>query len=256
MSNAVYANGETAKPLSSNIVDEQTSNLSSSRDHHVEKIINGHYQEAKSGLTEAEAHADRSVVIRDGSYVKAGVFQPTDIVTVNGMQMPYEAAVGHGFIDANDPNVTPEVRPQEAPESPSEQPTAVSDLNLFNMQVEAAMGDNTDSVMSTFESDIITNGELSDEGLQFAQNNLGMNPEVIDKMYTDITVAGSQVLGGFLEVGDGLGAERLEWAADKAWNGTQAEQRTLRKMWIDAAKGKLTQESATHIFDELYSEYE
>jgi hypothetical protein len=116
--------------------------------------------------------------------------------------------------------------------------------------------DDTPAVMDTFTKDIVTFGDLSDEGFAFAQSKLGMNEQAVRSIYSEMQEVGGSVLSDFLEVGDGLGADRIDFLVDRAEYGTRQEQEIVRSLWVKAATGKLTREAAAKAFDKLYQPYE
>lgn len=107
-----------------------------------------------------------------------------------------------------------------------------------------------------FAKDIVTFGDLSEEGFAFAQTRLGMSEQVVRSIYAEMQEAGGQVMSDFMEVGGGLGADRIDFLVDRAEYGTRQEQEIVRGLWVKAATGKLTRAAATQAFDKLYAPYE
>lgn len=257
MTNAIDANG--------NIVSN-TSNLAptndlraTGRDVQAEKVADGRYSKVSTYINDDEANNNPNVITRDGSrqHVSGG-YRPDDIVRVGGMDMQYETAVSLGLIQG-DTVTTPQERfmadsennPNEAPADP--RPPAAQ---LLEAQIELAMGDAAPAVLDTFAKDIVTYGDLSEEGFAFAQSRLGMSEQAVRSIYSEMQEAGGEVLSDFMEVGDGLGAERIEFLVDRSEFGTRQEQEIVRGLWIKAATGKLTREAATKAFDKLYAPYD
>jgi hypothetical protein len=63
------------------------------------------------------------------------------------------------------------------------------------------------------------------------------------------------VLADFMEVGDGLGTDRLDFLIDLAEGGIRQEQEIVRSLWIKAARAMLSRAEATRAFDPLYQPY-
>lgn len=83
-----------------------------------------------------------------------------------------------------------------------------------------------------------------------------MSEQSVQEIFSDMQDTGSQIMSEFMETGDGLGEERIEFLTDKAWNGTQKEQAIVRNLWFMAATGKLSREDASEAFDFLVAPYE
>ncbi len=67
---------------------------------------------------------------------------------------------------------------------------------------------------------------------------------------------GGQVMSQYLETGDGLGIDRIEFLVDLAEAGTRNQQATVRNIWFKAATGQLTREQAIEAFDHLWGPYD
>ena len=82
-----------------------------------------------------------------------------------------------------------------------------------------------------------------------------MNEQAVRSIYAEMQEAGGEVMSDFMEVGDGLGADRMEFLVDRAEYGTRQEQEIVRSLWVKAATGKLTRAAAAQAFDRLYKPY-
>lgn len=236
----------------------------SARDVDAEKISQGHFARASTRISDNEAMNNMRVVIRDGSrqYVN-GDYKPTDLVNIEGMEVPYETAVSLGLIQGNtfasqpEPKATqgqPQDTPQEATSKAIDAPLQGADL--LKAQLELAVGDNASAVLDTFGEDIVSTGGISEAGYQYAQEKLGMNERSANALYEDMLETGSQTMASFMEHGDALGMERMSFLVDLAENGTNEEQAIVRNLWFQAATGKLTKASASDAFNYLYAPYE
>lgn len=257
MTNAIDAMGNIVTHTSHIVGNDEL--RSTSRDVQAEKIADGRYTKATTHVSDEEANNNPNIVMRDGSRQYAsGGHKPDDIVRVGGMDMTYEMAVSMGLLEGEH-GVTPqehfaadsENNPNDAPADP--RPPAAQ---LLEAQIELAMGDAAPAVLDTFAKDIVTFGDVSEEGYHFAQTRLGMDEQAVRSIYSEMQEVGGDVLSDFMEVGDGLGAERLEFLVDRAEFGTRQEQEIVRGLWVKAATGKLTREEATKAFDKLYAPYD
>lgn len=232
---------------------------STSRDVQAEKIAEGRYAKETPYISDNDANNNPNVIMRDGSrqHVSGG-YRPDDLVRVGGMDMTYEIAVSLGLIKG-DAMVSPQERfaadsentPEETPADP--RPAAAQ---LLEAQIELAMGDAAPAVLDTFAKDIVTYGDLSEEGFAFAQSRLGMSEQAVRSIYAEMQEAGGEVMSDFMEVGDGLGSDRMEFLVDRAEYGTRQEQEIVRGLWVKAATGKLTRAAAVQAFDRLYKPYD
>ncbi|MDW4548256.1 hypothetical protein R5H32_02695 [Defluviimonas sp. D31] len=227
-----------------------------------ERQANGHFARSSNYISDDDANNNIRVVTRDGSrqYVEGG-YQPTDIIKIEGMEVPYETAVSLGLIQPhNGAQGDQWAEPQEHFEQPlgaqpQEEQSALDGANLLHAQLELAVGGNADAVLATFGDDIVTNGEISEEGFRYAQDKLGMSEGSARALYDEMQESGSQTLADFMEVGDSLGMERMEFLVELAERGNRDEQAIVRNLWFQAATGKLTREGAAEAFDYLYAPY-
>lgn len=257
MTNAIDANGNTVSYTSNLAQDNEL--RGTGRDVQGEKVAAGRYNKVTSYIGDDEANNNPNVIVRDGSrqHVSGG-YQPGDIVRVGGMDMEYDMAVSLGLIQGDTVTSPQERFAADSENNPNEAPTDTRPLaaQLLEAQIELVMGDATPAVMDTFTKDIVSFGELSEEGFAFAQSKLGMNEQAVRSIYTEMQEVGGDVLSDFLEVGDGLGAERIGFLVDRAEYGTRQEQEIVRSLWVKAATGKLTRAAAAQALDKLYKPYD
>jgi len=260
MTNAVMANGNIVTQQS-NLADEGDAFVSG-RDVTAEKAAKGHFNRGTAWVSPEDMNNNPDFVVRDGMSQRAGgEYKPDDVLTFDGMEVTHEVAVQLGLIRADGSTGS---SPQEDfardfennPSEPRPQDTRPEEFQLLDMQMQVALKGDPSEVLETMGLEVAANGGLSPEGLNYAQNNLGMSPEVVQNTINELTDVGGRVIHGFLEVGDDLGGERVEMLTDLAENGTTKQQQTVRKLWVDAATGKLTQEQAIKTFDRIAQEYE
>lgn len=257
MTNAINAAGEVVSHNSNNTEDNEL--RFTSRDVDAEAIAKGHLQKVSTYIPDEEANNNISIVKRHGSRVHAGgEYQPDDILMIDGTEVTYEIAQSLGLIKGSD-FVSPKdafARDAENFETTTPEDTRPEAAQLLEAQIEVAAGDKAPAVMDTFANDIVANGSISEEGLQYAQEHLGMSPQSVASIYEDMQDAGGQVLSDFLETGDGLGVDRINFLVDLSEHGTREQKAIVRNVWIKAATGKLTREGAAEAFDHLYKPYE
>lgn len=258
MTNAIDAAGNAVAPTSSLAPDNDL--RFTTRDIQAEKVAEGRFTRATPYISDDDANNNPNVVTRDGSrqHVGQGDHRPDDLLRIGGMEITYETAVSLGLIQGDalaSPQDVFAADSENAPE-PTPRDTRPEEAQLLEAQIELAMGDAAPAVLDTFARDIVTNGELSEAGLEFAQSKLGMNPQAVEQIFSEMQEAGSQVMADFLEIGDGLGMERIGFLVDRVEHGTRQEQEIVRGLWVKAATGKLTREDAAQAFDRLYKPYE
>lgn len=264
MTTAIDANGNTVSAPSSNLRDDDSNPRTFVRDVQAEKVAAGHYSQASNFIEDARANNNPEIVTRHGSRIYAhGDYRPNDLVMIDGMEVTYELAASLGLIKgeylttpsddfmSNAENNRAEL--QEAQQRQDNRTPQVA--QLLSDQLELAVGDAAPAALETFGRDIVANGTISEHGLQYAREKLGMSEDSVQQIFSDMQDAGSQVLSEFMEVGDGLGGDRMAFLMEKAWNGTQQEQEIVRNLWFMAATGKLNRDRAAEAFDYLFKPY-
>lgn len=126
---------------------------------------------------------------------------------------------------------------------------------LLSSQIDMATGGKSETVLSTFANDIVENGAISEAGLAYAASELGMSEQVVAEQFTAMQELGGDNLVAALEVGDGMGEDRVEFLVDRFEHGSPDEQRMVRQMWTAAALGKMTPREMQDQFDRLYAPY-
>ncbi|MEQ8902260.1 MAG: hypothetical protein RID11_16625 [Roseovarius sp.] len=263
MTTAIDANGHAVPTPTHNLTTDNELGFSA-RDVHSEKIANGYYHTADNYIPDEQIDNNPEVVIRDGSRQHAnGEYQPGDLVVIGGMEIAYEDAASLGLLKGETLNTPADNFMSDAENTRAElqqaqqQDTRPEAAQLLEAQLEVAVGEgNADAALATFQNDIVYNGEIGEEGFAFAQEKLGMSEQSVAALYEDMRDTGDQVMAQYMETGDGLGAERIEFLADKAFNGNQKEQAIVRNLWFMAATGKLSAKDAAEAFDFLYAPYE
>lgn len=243
------------------------SNLSNSnelttsvRDLNAESRAKGHYHEASTFIPDKEFNNNLDVVIRDGSRVHSGgQYRPNDIVMINGTTMEYEMAQSLGLLTGNQ-FTTPQESRQETSAENSAEPEATDDRPLetrvLQDQFELAFGENSEAVLNTLGQDIVMNGELSEHGINFLHEKMGVSEQRCQETYSEMQEVGGQVLSQYLETGDGLSLDRIEFLVDLAETGTKDQQATVRNIWFKAATGQLSRDQAIEAFDHLWGPYD
>ena len=156
MSNAIYTNGETAKPQS-NLAQQPGEIFVQGRNLDAEEIAQGHYAKATTYIEDSLANNNPDVVTRDGSRMYAGGdYMPDDVLMINGMEVSYEIAQSLGLIEGNTYR-----SPQEIFQADSEDhQAAIPEDNrheatkLLEAQLQFALGDNAGAALDTLGADI------------------------------------------------------------------------------------------------------
>ncbi|WP_173488218.1 MULTISPECIES: hypothetical protein [unclassified Aliiroseovarius] len=232
--------------------------VSSARNITGEKIAKGHFHKHDNWISDEEMGNDLDVVVRGGSrqYVN-GEHRPNDIIMIEGIEVEYETAVSLGLVtNLEGQRVTPQEVFEAAAENaerPSDAPLEGTDL--LAAQIDMATDGNAENVLNTFASDIVENGEIGEAGLDYAARHLGMNEQVVHEQYEAMREVGGDNILEALEVGDGLGHDRVDFLVDRFENGNPAEQKLVRQMWTAAALGKMDASELQQHFDQLYSPY-
>lgn len=120
---------------------------------------------------------------------------------------------------------------------------------------ELAFGENGEHALNLIGQDIVENGDLSEAGFAFLNEKMGVSEARYHEAYSEMQEVGGRVMSQYLEVGDGLGGERLGFLVDLAETGTREQQEIVRNVWFKAATGKLTREAAIEAFDHLWEPY-
>lgn len=262
MTQAIDANGNAVPTTSNNLVEDNDIGFSA-RDIQSEKIADGRYTSSSNYVPDDQTNNNPEVVIRDGSrQFTNGEYQPGDLVVIDGMEIAYEDAASLGLIKGQTLNNPADDFMSDAENTRAELQEAQQDhrheaAQLLEAQLEVAVGEgNADAALEVFQNEIVYNGDIGEDGLAFAQDKLGMSEQSVQEMYSDLQDKGSEVMAQYMETGDGLGSERMEFLVDKAFNGTQKEQAIVRNLWFMSATGKLTSKDAAEAFDYLYAPYE
>jgi len=257
MTNAIDANGN-AVTYQSNLADDNEFRATG-RSETAEDVAKGHLKFATTYITDEVANNNPDVVKRQGSRVHAGGdYQPTDIIMINGMEVTYEIAQSLGLIQGSEFTSPQEVFQADAENTREAEPedTRPDNTKLFEAQIELAFGEQAQEVVQLLTDDIVANGELSEHGIAFLQNRMGMSESAARQNFADMQETGGQVLANYLEVGDGLGMERINFLVDLAESGTVEQKAIVRNIWFQAATGKLTRKDAADAFDYLRNPYE
>ena len=252
-----FSNENDQNPSNSNL--QATDELkATSRDLTAEKRDKGYFNQASTHISAEEANNNPDIVIRDGSRIHAGDnHHPSDVVRIGDTEMTRDIAEALGLM--KDGKVT---SPQEdfqrdfenTPET-QEEDTRHPETILLHDQVELAFGENAPDTIKLVGDDIVENGEISEDGLNFLQNEMHMSEQSAKDMYSRLQEVGGQTLHHHLEIGDGQGSERLDFLIDLAEHGTQKQQAIVRNLWVQAATGALSKEDAAEAFDYLYEPY-
>ena len=257
MTNAIDAAGNVAAPISNLQPDNELG--FSARNIDSEKEASGRFVKATTYIDDDTANNNSRIIIREGTreYIANDDYRPDDILRIGGMEVTYEVAASLGLIDGRT-LMSPSddfLSDAENAAQVEQQDTRPQAAQLLEAQLEVALGDHAGHMLDNFGDDIAANGELSAEGLRFAQERLGMSEQSVQAIVEDMREVGDGVMSDFLEVGDGLGNERLAFLAEKVETGTAKERATIRHLWFRAATGKLTRAEAADAFDYLYNPY-
>ncbi len=257
MTHAIDATGNVVTQVSA--LTENNDLQFSARDLTAEKVAKGQRNKATTFIDDEVANNNPDVIIRDGSRQHAnGDYQPTDLVLINGMEVPYETAVSTGLIKGdNFISAIDEFNADAENYNEAEAPYDVrsEELKLVEGQLEVALGDKAGEAMELFSNDVVVNGEISDAGLDYAQKTLGMNSDSVQEIVSDLTDAGGATLQSYLDTGDGLEVDRINFLVDLSTNGSNREQSIIRQLWVDAAMGNLSREQAIQRFDDIAIDY-
>lgn len=234
------------------------------RDVQAEKVAQGRFQSATTFIDDETANNNFDIVSRDGSRIHVGgEYQDGDVVLLDGMEVLYEDARAMGYVNADGGLASPEevqesqdADQDESDSIPAEHRTPSNpEFDLLKDQIGVGLKGDPSEVIDLFSADIAQNGELSEAGLDYVQRNLGMNDQVVANIVDDMTDAGGETIHGFLNVGDGMEDDRIEFLVDVHENGPASDSQIVRKLWIDAATGKLSQAKAIEVFDSIYERY-
>ncbi len=229
------------------------------RDVTAEERAKGHFKEASTHIPDHAFNNNLDVVIRNGFRVHAGgEHRPNDIVMINGVEMEYEMAQSIGAISDGQFTSPQEAFTQDAESFSEGKPVddRPAEAVLLSEQFELAFGENGEAALNTIGKDIVMNGELSEHGLTFLQEKMGVSAQRYQEAYSEMQEVGGQVMSQYLETGDGRGMERIEFLDDLAEAGTRDQQATARNVWFKAATGQLTREQAIEAFDHLWGPYD
>lgn len=258
MTNSIDAAGNIAAPISN--IHDNNDLIFSTRNVDDEKAASGRYAKASTYIDDATANNNSRIITRDGTreYIANDDYRPDDLLRIDGMEVTYEIAASLGLIDGRTLMSPSDDFLSDAENAPQveQRDTRPEAAQLLEAQLEVALGDHAQDALANFGDDIVANGEISAAGLRFAQERLGMSEQSVHAIFEDMREVGGNVMSDFMEVGDGLGMERLSFLADKAERGTARERSIIRNLWFRAATGKLTRDEATDAFNYIYSPYE
>ncbi|WP_170330204.1 hypothetical protein [Ruegeria arenilitoris] len=243
-----------------------TSNLMNSddlrtsvRDVTAENRAKGYFNEASTYIPDNVANNNPDIVSRNGSRVHAGGdYQPNDILMIGNMEVTYEMAQSLGLIQGSEFSSPQEDFRAGAEQTPEAEPVddRPAEAILLDDQLKLAFGEDSGKVLDVLGNDIVMNGELSERGLSFLNSEMGMTPQRFQETYSEMQDVGGQVMQQFLENGDGLEMERIDFLVDLAETGTLDQQATVRNIWFKAATGQLTRDQAVEAFDSLWEPYD
>ncbi|WP_425051160.1 hypothetical protein [Psychromarinibacter sp. S121] len=258
MTKAIDANGDYVAMPHDNLAPDNEMGFTA-RDYANEKAAKGHFTKHTNWISDSEMQSNPNAVIHNGSRVYSdGTYQPGDLIMIDGMEVGCETAVSLGLIASDgEPHSSPHAdfmadaeNAQEATDGPLE------GADLLRAQLDMASGGNSDAVLNTFASDIVTNGTISDDGMRYAAKELGMGEKSVEERFSAMQRFGGERLMEALDAGDGLGLERVNFLVERHQNGHPDEQRLVRQMWTAAALGKLSQDELQGYFTQLHKPYE
>lgn len=258
MTNSIDQHGNTVPAHSHNLVADNEMR-STSRDATEERAQQGYYSKHTNWISDEEMEANPNAVIRNGSRIHIdGNHQPGDVVLVEGMEVEYATAVSLGPIENPGERI---VSPHDDFAADSENTDETDDgpltgAELLSAQLDMATDGRGDEALDVFATDIVINGEISEKGIEFAARQLGMNEQVVQEQFEAMQMLGGENLEDALEVGDGLGADRVQFLVDRAEHGSPAEQQLVRQIWTAAALGKMSKGELQRHFDKVYKPYE
>ncbi len=232
--------------------------IATTRDVTAEARAKGHFKEGSTHIPDHEFNNNLDVVVRDGVRVHSGgEHRPNDRVMINGVEMEYEMAQSIGAITGGQFTSPQEAFVQDAESVSGNEPVddRPAEAILLSDQFKLAFGENSEAALNTLGRDIVTHGELSEQGLNMLQEKMGVSEQRYHEAYSEMQEVGGQVMSQYLETGDGLGMDRIEFLVDLADNGTRDQKAIVRNVWFKAATGQLTREQAVEAFDHLWEPY-
>ncbi len=254
---------ENAKPatvaaaMNANISDSNEL-VATARDVTAEARAKGYFNTASAHIPDAKANNNSDIVKRNGMRVHAGgEYQPTDLLMIDGMEVTYEMAQSLGFISGSEftsPQADFAADSENTPE-PEAVDSRPLETRVLQDQFKVAFGENSEAALNTIGQDIANNGQLSEQGLAFLNEKMGVSEQSYQKTYSEMQEVGGQVMSQYLETGDGLGMDRIDFLVGLAEEGTRDQQATVRNIWFKAAIGQLTREQAIEAFDHLWEPY-
>lgn len=257
MNNSIDAQGNSVNP-ESNLTEREMG--ASSRNVDAERIQEGTFGSASTHVPDHVMNNNPDMVQRDGARIHAGgEFQDNDLIRIDGVEMQYSMARDLGMVaDASQSNdLTPQEQFQadaETHEEPQDQ--TLQGVDLIKAQVDLATDGAGDQVLDLVAQDVVVNGAISEEGLAYAKNTLGMDEKTVTAQIDEMTDLGGAGLSRILETGDGSGAERIEFLVDRYEHGSPKEAQAVAALWASVALGRLTDAQVISQFDKLAAPYE
>ncbi|GGL55769.1 hypothetical protein [Wenxinia marina] len=256
MTNSNYGDYESNFPTSNIVSDNEM--VSSARNVTGEKAERGHFKTGSIAISDDEANDNPNVVKRNGFRMATdGDYQPGDVVMYNGLELTVEQARQFGVMgfvpDQTHDHGTGEDISGETESGP--ETTLHPDAELLGDQVRLRFGDRAPQVMDVFVRDLTENGEMSEAGLAFAKNELGFPPEYVRDTVRRLEAVGTETLKGFLKAGDNLGEQRMQFLAGIATHGGISEKQAVRRLWTDAALGRINRKQAADAYAKLVNRY-
>lgn len=236
----------------------------SSHDQAVVKAVDGRFTKHVNYISDEEMNNNPANVIRDGSRVSAGGgFQAGDLVLVNGMEIPAQTAIDMGLIaNPNEPQLSHDVAQGEhsiedkIDQAPEQERQALEGTDLLIAQMDMQTEGKGIETLNDLAGDIVEEGFLTDETYERAMSQFGLSEASVNAFQDQATEAGNAAVYDSLEVGDGLGVERMEMLQFIHDNGTAQDARTVRQMIAGAGLGHLGKSEVVDMFDALYGKYE